>query len=85
MAPARGGPVDLVDPGLTGLLFDPDRPGSLRAAVASLVEGADAASRRMVMGTRGRGAVEERSWPTLTRQLVRHYSRAIAHTTSSVA
>lgn len=85
VAPARGGPVDLVDSGRTGLLFDPDRPGALRAAVVWLVEGADAPSRRMVMGMHGRREVEDRSWPTLTRQLVRHYARAIAHTTSSVA
>ena len=30
VAPARGGPIDLVDHGRSGYLFDPDRPGALR-------------------------------------------------------
>ena len=34
VAPAAGGPLDLVDPGRTGLLFDPSDLGSLRDCVA---------------------------------------------------
>ena len=37
VAPARGGPLDLVDHGRTGLLFDPDQPGSLHDHVDALV------------------------------------------------
>jgi phosphatidylinositol alpha 1,6-mannosyltransferase len=85
VAPARGGPVDLIEHGRTGLLFDPDRAGALRAAVTSLLVGPDAAATRRVMGSEGRRRVEDRSWRRLTRELVRHYSRAVAHTSRSVA
>ena len=44
VAPASGGPLDLVDHSRTGLLFDPDDPGALRAAVAHLA--GDGAKRR---------------------------------------
>lgn len=37
VAPARGGPLDLVDNRRTGILYDPAEPASLRAAVADLV------------------------------------------------
>ena len=77
VAPARGGPVDLVDVGRTGHLFDPDRPGALRAAVEPLT-GPDAADRRAQLGLAGRVRVEERSWPALVDQLLDHYS-AVVH------
>lgn len=76
VAPARGGPLDLVDVGRTGDLFDPDRPGALRAAVEPLV-GAHAAQLRSQLGQAGRRRVEERSWPALVDQLVDHYSFAV--------
>ena len=37
VAPAAGGPLDLVRHGRTGLLYDPGEPGVLRRAVAALV------------------------------------------------
>ncbi len=37
VAPAAGGPLDLVDPGRTGLLYDPADAESLRRTVATLV------------------------------------------------
>lgn len=77
VAPARGGPVDLVDVGRTGDLFDPDHPGALRAAVAPLV-GPQAATLRDRLGTAGRTRVEERSWPVLVDELLGHYS-AVGH------
>ena len=79
VAPARGGPLDLVDHGRTGLLFDPDVPGALGTVVGSLV--ADAAA-RVRLGGAGRTRVEGRSWGALTRELVGHYedvrTRAVA-------
>lgn len=85
IAPARGGPIDLVDHDRTGLLYDPDRPGSLAQAVESLLSGPDASTRRREMGARGRERVAERSWPALTQQLLEHYARAAATTRRFVA
>ncbi|MGC1206334.1 MAG: glycosyltransferase family 1 protein, partial [Ornithinimicrobium sp.] len=87
VAPARGGPIDLIEHGSTGFLFDPDRPGALSVAVSSLIP-ADpmvGAALREQMGLRGRAAVVARSWPELTRQLVGHYARAMSSTSTSVA
>lgn len=84
VAPAMGGPLDLVAPGVTGDLFDPDRPGALRAAVEPLV-GPDASALREQMGTAGRRRVEERSWPALVDQLLDHYATAMRSSAVSVA
>jgi phosphatidylinositol alpha 1,6-mannosyltransferase len=75
IAPARGGPLDLVDHSRTGLLFDPDDPGSLREAVAHL---AGDRTKRRAMGEAARAHVAGRSWAALTDQLVGHYEQARA-------
>ncbi|MGC5584223.1 glycosyltransferase family 4 protein [Ornithinimicrobium sp. W1665] len=85
VAPARGGPLDLVEVGRTGELFDPDRPGSLRAAVQSLLEQPDAAGRRARAGAAGRARVVGRSWPALVDQLLSHYGRVVADAARAVA
>ena len=84
VAPARGGPLDLIDHGVTGLLFDPDTPGALRAAVASL-SGADQGAERAAMGLAGRARVQERSWPALTEQLIGYYATAMGLRGAAVA
>lgn len=73
VAPARGGPLDIVDHGATGLLFDPDRPGSLHDHVDALVGDPEW---RSVMGDNAERAVRGRSWESLTEQLVGHYNAA---------
>ncbi|WP_457252607.1 glycosyltransferase family 4 protein [Pedococcus sp. P5_B7] len=73
VAPARGGPLDLVDHSRTGLLFDPDHPTALRDAVAHL---AGDRVKREAMGAAGRVRVASRSWATLTEQLLGHYDGA---------
>ncbi len=73
VAPARGGPLDLVDHSRTGLLFDPDDPAALREAVAHL---AGDRLKREAMGEAGRLRVAHRSWSSLTDQLVAHYAAA---------
>ena len=70
VAPARGGPLDLVDHSRTGLLFDPDSPDDLRDAVAHLV--GDRAKRE-ALGRAGRERVEHRSWSGVTDELLDHY------------
>lgn len=70
VAPAAGGPLDLVDEGVTGALVPPGDPGALAAAVSALA--ADP-RRRDAMGAAARAKVLGRSWPALTDELVGHY------------
>lgn len=74
VAPRRGGPIDLVDHGRTGLLFDPDDPADLRRCVESLTVADDAWERRAVMGEAAREKVAGRSWQRLVDDLIGHYA-----------
>lgn len=73
VAPARGGPLDLVRHGGTGLLFDPQVTGSLAACVTRL---AGDPAQRAAMGRAGREGVAGRSWQSLTGELLGHYAGA---------
>ena len=75
VAPASGGPIDLVDPSRTGWLYEPGDLLGLRDHVADLV-GDDA--KRRAMGRSAREATEPRTWAGICAQLVRHYDEAIA-------
>ena len=74
MAPAAGGPVDLVADGASGLLYPPGDGPALGAAVDRLV--ADAALRR-AMGATAVRSVQERSWTAVNEQLLGHYRAVI--------
>ena len=76
VAPAAGGPLDLVRPGRTGLLYDPKDPSSLRRTVETLV--ADAGLReRLARG--GLEQVAQRSWAHVVDELVDvHYAALLA-------
>ncbi|MGO0576626.1 glycosyltransferase family 4 protein [Ornithinimicrobium panacihumi] len=84
VAPARGGPLDLITPGLDGSLFDPDRQGALAEAVAPLV-GAAAQDLRRQLGEAGRERVLARSWPALVDQLLDHYALAMGRASTTAA
>lgn len=76
VAPRAGGPIDLVDHGTNGFLFDPyGDPGELRAYVEALVIDETLRSR---MGEAGRRAVLGRSWESICAELVGHYESAVA-------
>jgi phosphatidylinositol alpha 1,6-mannosyltransferase len=75
VAPAAGGPLDLLAPGVEGLLYAPEDDDDLRDAVAGLVTDAE---RRAVLGAAGRGRVLPRSWAALGDQLLGHYAGVIA-------
>lgn len=75
VAPAVGGPADLVLPGRTGLLHPPADLGGLRAAVALLAGDRELRGR---MGAAGRVAVADRAWPGVGAALLAHY-RAVQH------
>ena len=75
VAAAAGGPLDLVDHGRTGLLFDPVDPHSLWRAVTAAARDADLRSR---MAATAREQVQGRSWPDVVAELVdRHYSAVL--------
>ncbi|GAA4165783.1 glycosyltransferase family 1 protein [Gryllotalpicola daejeonensis] len=73
VAPAAGGPLDLVEYGVDGYLFRDDY--ELRNQVRALV--GDGAL-RLRMGEAGRRAVLDRSWPEICGELFAHYEAAIA-------
>lgn len=74
IAPAAGGPLDLVDHGRTGLLVPPHDTDALRTAVAALA--ADPVP-RTAYGTAGRAAVEGRTWSVVGDQLLDHYAEVL--------
>lgn len=72
VGPAAGGPVDLIKPGETGLLFDHKTPGALKQAVHSLL--ADPQSRQ-AMAEAGHKRVQHRTWSAVVDDLIdRHYA-----------
>ncbi|WP_242900683.1 glycosyltransferase family 4 protein [Actinomadura terrae] len=75
VAAAAGGPLDLVRPGVNGLLYAPDDGGELRAAVATLVD--DVRTRRR-MSVQAAESVRGRDWETVCGELMGHY-RAVVH------
>jgi phosphatidylinositol alpha 1,6-mannosyltransferase len=74
VAPAAGGPLDLVEDGVTGYLVPPADPNAFTAAVARLA--ADPAL-RAAFGAAGRRKVLGRTWPVLTGELVGHYAAVL--------
>jgi phosphatidylinositol alpha 1,6-mannosyltransferase len=71
VAPAAGGPLDLVDDGVTGFLVPPGDPDAFADAVARLA--ADP-SLRAAFGAAGRRKVLGRTWAALTDELIGHYA-----------
>jgi phosphatidylinositol alpha 1,6-mannosyltransferase len=71
VAPAAGGPLDLVADGVTGYLVPPSDPDAFTAAVARLA--ADPAT-CAAFGAAGRRKVLSRSWAALTEELIGHYA-----------
>jgi len=74
VAAAAGGPLDLVDHGRTGLLFDPDDPLSLWRAVAAAVRDAPLRAR---LSAAAHEEVQDRGWPRVVEDLVEHHYRAV--------
>ncbi|MFI7009781.1 glycosyltransferase family 4 protein [Streptomyces sp. NPDC050145] len=81
VAPAAGGPLDLVRHGRTGLLVPPGDADAVRDAVWSLA--ADPAL-RAAYGSAGRAAVAGRTWEAVGDQLVEHYAEVL-HARAAVA
>jgi phosphatidylinositol alpha 1,6-mannosyltransferase len=71
VAPAAGGPLDLVAHGGTGYLVPPGDAGAVADAVAAL---AGDPARRAAFGAAGRAAVAPRSWAAVGDELIGHYA-----------
>ncbi|MEW2511867.1 glycosyltransferase family 1 protein [Streptomyces sp. NPDC046870] len=82
VAPAAGGPLDLVDHGRTGLLVPPRDAEALREAVRALA--ADPA-RRAAYGATARATVEGRTWAAVGDRLIAHYDDVLADRKTAVA
>ncbi|GAA2203302.1 glycosyltransferase family 1 protein [Streptomyces bangladeshensis] len=82
VAPAVGGPLDLVDHGRTGLLVPPFDAAAVQEAVRALA--ADPA-RRAVYGAAARATVEGRTWAAMGDQLLTHYDDVLAARKTAVA
>ncbi|HQE31685.1 MAG TPA: glycosyltransferase, partial [Propionibacteriaceae bacterium] len=74
VAPARGGPIDLVQPGVNGYLYKPGKLKELRKHVATLVDDADLRAR---LGAQARAGVEHRTWSYICDQLLDYYRTAM--------
>ncbi len=74
VAPAAGGPLDLVLDGISGYLVPPLSAPALADAVATLAGRADL---RRAFGAAGRSMVLGRSWAAVGDQLVDHYSAVL--------
>ena len=73
IGPDTGGPVDLIEDGVTGLLIDTAEPSELLAASDYLISEANLAE----MKIRARRSVEHRSWDYINGQLMNHYIETI--------
>lgn len=71
VAPAAGGPLDIVAEGETGYLYAPADDAGLARAVRALAEDPQMRAR---MGEAGRRRVLPRSWEALGEQLLEHYA-----------
>jgi phosphatidylinositol alpha 1,6-mannosyltransferase len=74
VAPAAGGPLDLVRDGVTGFLVRPNDAGALADAIATVAANP---ALRTAQGTAGRQLVLGRTWSALCRELIDHYTAVL--------
>ncbi|PPF82163.1 glycosyl transferase [Subtercola sp. Z020] len=75
VAPRAGGPIDLIDDGVNGYLYDPADPAELRQLVDDLVA---SETLRLRFGEAGRRTVLGRTWTNVCGELVKHYESVIS-------
>ncbi|EPH42211.1 glycosyltransferase family 1 protein [Streptomyces aurantiacus] len=75
VAPAVGGPLDLVVPGRTGSLVRPGDAAAVRDAVWAMAADPEL---RAAYGAAGRAAVQGRTWDAVGDQLIGHYEEVLA-------
>jgi phosphatidylinositol alpha 1,6-mannosyltransferase len=76
IAPARGGPIHLIEDGVTGYLVDPDQPRPYRERLLELL--GDEVLRRRI-AKQARESVMGRTWERNNDKLLEHYQVAISN------
>ena len=74
VAPAKGGPMDLIDHGVNGLLYPPGDSGAMVEHVLSL---ALDARRRRQLALLASERVQGRSWSAIGQELIGHYESLV--------
>lgn len=74
VAPAQGGPLDVVAHGVDGYLYPPGDARAMAAHVGALL---DDPLRRRLLGAAARRAVRDRSWAAVNAALVEHYRSVV--------
>jgi phosphatidylinositol alpha 1,6-mannosyltransferase len=82
IAPARGGPVHLIQHGITGWLVNPDEVRPYRESLMMLL--GDPRLRKRI-ARQARASVMERTWARNNDKLIAHYNEAIAAQKSKCA
>ncbi|MQY39184.1 GDP-mannose-dependent alpha-mannosyltransferase [Streptomyces sp. RB17] len=82
VAPAAGGPLDLVAHGRTGYLVPPRDAVAVQEAVRELAANP---ARRAAFGAAARAMVEGRTWAAVGDQLIAHYDDVLAARKTAVA
>jgi phosphatidylinositol alpha 1,6-mannosyltransferase len=80
VAPATGGPLDLVRHGENGWLYPPECPELMAQAAGNLA--ADSRGRHN-MGQRARASVEQRTWEAIGHQLLAYYGQLLGRPSRS--
>ncbi len=81
VAPASGGPLDLVAHGTNGFLWSAEQPETLAGAIAELVAHRELRER---LGAAARASVEHRPWSAVMEELLIHYRRVLEQPTVRV-
>ncbi len=74
IAPAKGGPIDLIDHGQTGYLYEPGDLDALRNHTVELLSDDSALAK---FSNSARACVETKTWDHICAQLVDYYQEAI--------